>query len=391
MSMMDWSEETIFFDGDAFFDDSLRAIDEAKESVDLETYIYLADPVGRAFEDALSRAARRGVKVRLLVDGVGASGWIERRGLALDAMGVAVRVYHPLLFSALLHRFMSDLGLRKKPSPRSLAPLARMNRRTHRKMCLIDGQTAYVGSLNISASHSKRHNGPLAWRDTGVRVRGEPVCDLEAAFEHAWLRSHAADGRRRWRDSWRHRLSRERALRNRSPLVRLNYTSRLRRRNLHEFLQKLASAQTRVWITNAYLAPSAPVMRALIRAAQRGIDVRLLLPRKSDVFFMPWIATVHYAPLLQGRVRIFEYLPSFLHAKSVIIDDWHVVGTSNMNRRSVLHDLEVDVVLSRRESLLALEHRFHEDLASAEEIIRPGRGWVNLLGRVFSFLLKRWI
>jgi cardiolipin synthase len=366
-----WAEEELYFDGDTYFDALIKSIDEARLSVSLEVYIFALDPIGEEIEAALKRAARRSLSVRLLVDGIGARAWIEKRALDLVKHGVEVHVYHPVMFTRLF----------------SWTKISKLNRRTHRKMCMIDQEMAFVGSLNISASHSARSHGKKAWRDTGVRVKGQAVRDLATAFEHAWLRGHTLGGERRWVEA----LLSSPLARPRSPLVRLNYTARLRRRLSREFLMRLRRAERRVWITNAYLAPSRPVMRQLKRAAARGIDVRLLLPRESDVFFMPWVAVAHYAPLMLSGARIFEYLPRFLHAKSVIIDDWAALGTSNMNRRSLFHDLEVDIVLTHPESNQNLEKQFELDLAEAEEVSSPPAGLSARLGRVILYLFRRWI
>lgn len=383
-----WDDEHIIFDGDEYFSELIQAIEQAKESVDLETYIFNPDVLGRRVDTALTQAARRGVKVRLLVDGVGAAAWIEKRSPDLGTFGVQVRIFHPVRIASAFLRFLWNRGYWSQP-PERRRFLWRVNRRTHRKLCIIDGQTAWVGSLNISALHCKSHSGPHAWRDTAARVSGEPVRDLIFGFEHAWIRSHTPNGKRHWAESWTRRLSPRAKLH--SPLVRLNYTARMRRRNLREFLVRLQTARSRIWITTPYLAPTPAVLRALIRAARNGADVRILHPRKSDVFFMPWVASVYYRPLLKSGVRIFEYLPRFLHAKSVLIDDWATVGTSNMNRRSLLHDLEVDVVLSHESSKKILEQEFLTDLRSSEEIHSASQGLTGWLGRLITYFFKDWI
>lgn len=383
-----WDDEQIIFDGDEYFSELIRAIEQAAVSIDLETYIFQADSLGRKMEASLTQAAQRGVKVRLLVDGVGASGWIEKRSPTLGTSGVQLRIFHPVHKASAFLRYVWTHSFRRR-TPESRRYFWKVNRRTHRKLCIIDGKTAWVGSLNISSTHCKSHAGPGAWRDTAARVRGEPVRDLIFGFEHAWSRSHTPEGKRRWTESWSKKLSGRSKLQ--SPLVRMNYTARMRRRNMREFLIRLQTARRRIWITTPYLAPTPVVIRALTRAAQNGADVRILHPRKSDVFFMPWVASVYYRPLLKAGVRIFEYLPRFLHAKSAIIDDWSIVGTSNMNRRSWVHDLEVDVVLTHDHSRHELEEEFQADLRSSEEIHSPAQGLTGWLGRLFTYLLKDWI
>lgn len=367
-----WDEERLYFDGDVFFAELIQAIDSARIAVELETYIFDSDAIGEKIENALERATSRGIKTRLLVDGIGSLTWINSRLERLAKTGVEIRVFHPV------HYF---------PFSRTWSRLSRLNRRTHRKMCLIDDSTALVGSLNISASHSFMTRGQDSWHDTATRVSGAGVKDLKMAFEYAWRRSRLPDGSRHWIES----LQLIATWRLRSQLVRLNFTSRIRRRNFRAFIKKIRSARSRIYITNAYLSPSRPVISALNRAARRGVDVRILVPRKSDVFFMPWVATSYYPRFLKSGVRIYEFLPRFLHAKSVIIDDWATVGTSNLNRRSLLHDLEVDVVLSHPASIEELKNKFEENLSSAEEIRRARGGLTAWLGRLVTLLFRYWI
>lgn len=382
-----WLEEILFFAGDDFFSDLLNEVDAAKNSVCMESYIFAADALGRRVESHLIAASRRGVNVRLLVDGIGANGWIERRNPELEKSGVQIRIYHPLRWSPFLTRLMAALGL-KRDASRATRAINRLNRRNHRKVCLIDEKLGWVGSVNVTASHSRQHAGPAAWRDTAIRLQGPALSDLEAAFEFAWARSHTTKGKRKWSETLLHPPPRASRV---SPLVRLNHTLTLRRRTFRDFVRRIENATSRVWITNAYLAPSKTVVHVLQEAARRGVDVRLLVPRDSDVFFMPWVARAHYGPLLSAGVRIFEYLPRFLHAKSVIIDDWATVGTSNMNRRSFLRDFEVDVVLSNPERRAQLEAQYVADLAHASEI-REGEGTIRAwLGRMIGTWLKNWL
>jgi cardiolipin synthase len=179
--------------------------------------------------------------------------------------------------------------------------------------------------------------------------------------------------------------------RKRFPLVRLNVTLPQRRRVFADFIRRLRSAKHRIWITNAYLAPSPTLIRTLTRAARLGVDVRLLVPRESDVFFMPWVATVHYALLFAAGVRIYEYLPRFLHAKSVIIDDWATIGTSNLNHRSLLFDLEVDIALSSHDAIEQLAEQYLRDLHDAEELLETRSGFTAWLGRMVTYFFRELI
>ena len=383
--------EELLFDGDAFFASLLRDIASAKRSVELETYIFKDDVTGKRVVAALVDAATRGVNVRLIVDGIGASGWFEKHAPLLESQGVRVRVYHPVLFHNLWARFKIDLGLQSVPKSfeklRGSVFVSRFNRRDHRKMALIDHHTLFIGSVNVTSDHCASVVGSRAWRDTSVRVQGDNVHDALIAFNAVWDRCHDAHARPRWRE----RLTRTRLRPVFSRFLRFNYTARLRKQTYRSLIRRIGRARARVWITNPYFAPSRSLLRALARASKNGADVRILVPRHSDVFFMPWVATAYYSVVLKGGARIFEYLPRMLHAKTAIVDNWAMVGSSNFNRRSLVHDFEVDLVLSSDQVREELQRAFDSDLKSSEEVTSARGGLTALLGRVVSILLRNWI
>lgn len=377
-----WRVEEMFLEGDIFFERLLSAIAGARHTVEMEMYIFTNDQLAELFLGALGDAARRGLTVKVLVDGVGSYGSILSNAERLRAAGVEIRVYHPVRISALVRRLFR--------LPR-LSPLRRffatLNRRNHRKVCIVDMHEAWLGSFNISAVHSRRLSGDAVWRDTGVRVVGGGIRDLRRAFERVW---YSATERRRW--SWVRRVT---AGRLRAPeLVKLNWKGHQRRRNFGALLQRIKRAQERVWITNPYFVPHGALLRALTDAAGRGVDVRLLVPRRSDVFFMPWVGAYFYEPLLRERVRIWEYRRGILHAKSLLIDNWALIGSSNLNQRSLRYDLEVDVVLSKPSSLAFLEDAFHHDLEGADELHSldlAGRPWWQQFVAKVCFAYRRWL
>lgn len=382
-----WTNEHLIFDGDQYFQDVIEGIEAARERVAYETYIFDDDPLGHLIENSLVQAAERGIKTQLLVDGIGARYWLERRAGTLAAKGVEVRVYHPLRIYENTSRLLRRLGVGANIIDRGRYLFARMNRRNHRKVVIVDNRQAWVGSLNVSASHSARIIGPeFAWRDTAVRVEGPPLANLIAGFDFAYGKSHDLNGRREKQAKLIH-LKRHL----RSAAVRQNFTLKLRRRGYQEFLRRVARARRRIWITNAYLAPSTPVLKALSRAAQRGVDVRVLVPRKSDVFFMPWVAGSHYPKLLNHDVRIHEYLPQFLHAKSVLIDNWATVGTSNLNGRSLTNDLEVDIVVRKPVNVRKLAHQFEIDLKNSEEIHLEPRNIGERIKQTLASVIGRFL
>lgn len=383
-----WQTERLLLDGDRFFEALLHDIDRAKTSVCLETYIYRGDVTGQRVAQTLIRAAKRGVKVRLIVDGIGASGWYEKHAPLMESQGVATRVYHPILFSNLWSRVKIDLGVVSHHRKiRGSALLSRLNRRDHRKMCVIDGQIGYAGSVNITDDHCASIVGERAWRDTSVRVEGGAILDLSVAFDDVWDRCHDANAKPRWKE----RLLKPKAPRFFSRFVRFNYTGKLRKKTYRQLLRRMTRSKKRIWITNPYFAPSLSLLRALKKAAANGADVRVLVPRHSDVFFMPWVATAYYSIVMKNGGRIYEYLPRMLHAKTAIIDQWMTVGSSNFNRRSLVNDFEVDLVLSHPPTLAELVATFEKDLKEAEQVTATRGGLTAWVGRLISLLLKNWI
>jgi cardiolipin synthase len=383
-----WKSETIIFDGDDYFRSLFEAWSRAERTIDFETYIFDDDEIGQDVTHELLKAQARGVRVRLLVDGIGASGWWQTRGVELQKQGLEVRVFSPLRIPELWRRLMIDLRMivpEKKPK-KSLV-LRRLNRRNHRKVSVIDGHVAFVGSINVSKTHSFQYSGKVAWRDIAVRLEGPGVSDLISAFHHAWSRSYAVSEKRRLKI----RFSFRRRDGDLTSPVSLNYTGRLRRMSRGKFKTLLNQAKNRIWISNAYLAPPSNITRVLTKAARRGVDVRVLVPSQSDVWFMPFIARAYYRPLLKAGVRVFEYKPRFLHAKSLIVDDEAVIGTSNLNRRSFLHDLEVDVRLDAEQTLEKLSSSYLTDLESSEEIFNRGTIVGSRLGRLLNYFIRYWV
>lgn len=346
--------EKIFFSGDEYFRSLIKDIDEAKISIDLEVYIFELDHLGKKIITHLANAAKRGVAVRVLVDGAGSPQWSGSEINALEKTGTETRIFHPLPWS-LLQWSRSHV---KVPSLlKAIYLIIKINSRNHRKTCLIDKKIVYISSCNIAQSHLEIECQGDGWRDAGVRLENIKLNELQEAFDAAW---HHLPIQERVRQIFRQIAT--------NPIIRLNYTRHRRRILYKNLLQRIANCKKRIWITNAYFLPENRLLKKLNDAAISGIDVRILLPRKSDVAFMPIAARAFYEKLLKSGVRVFEYLPSMLHAKALILDDWMSIGSSNLNYRSLLHDLEVDVNINYPHSKKALEEQFLLDIQNSKEI-----------------------
>lgn len=386
--MMHWSEEEVFASSDEFFSELLAEIKQAKHSIDLEVYIFALDRLGQSVLEALKEAASRGLQVRVMVDGVGSPAWNIALLKQLEQFNVNARIYKPYPWI--------KLGLRFFPKVLNLWRLGtlfrKLNRRDHRKVCVIDGSVAWVGSMNVYEKLLRTYAGDKAWRETGVRVKGESVQVLSFAFERAWMMAWAGRAR-----SFHLRKSNLKSISlfwKRNSLVRLNLSFYLRNLYYQDLLERLHSATQRIWITSAYFIPSGAILRALRIAARTGVDVRILVPQKIDVKIVRWITSVLLHALLKTGVKVYEYEPRVLHAKTMLIDHWAIVGSSNMNHRSMIHDLEVDVLLEKEKSLADLEKYFLRDLSSAKEMTLAESksifSFQKILGRIL-FFFRYWL
>lgn len=348
MTVTEVPGKRLFFEPDDYFSNLIADIDAAAQEIILEIYIFHLDRVGARVLDALARAVERGVRLRLLLDGVGS--YIDAREIAarLENRMAEVKIFHPLPwdFSAYRNALYSDRWYSQL-----LYFLASINRRNHRKLCIVDRQIAWLGSFNITANHVA-HDDPEAedyWHDTGLRLGGPLVGDLCVNFELVWRRKAG-----RFRDRSRHFLARESVSRRR--LERL------------QLLHLLQASTRRIWITNAYFNPNRRLLKMLIGRARAGVSVQLIVPSRSDVIFFPALSRSFYRDLLQAGIRVFEYQQRILHSKTMLIDQQALIGSTNLNHRSLRHDLEVDALLDEEAIVQRMEERFFADLEDCREI-----------------------
>lgn len=380
-----WRSERVTADFDRYLDELLGDIAKARRLVLLEVYILGDDEIGQRVEDALAAAAKRGVKVLLLVDGVGSGSWVDRRAGKLSRRGVQVRVYHPPPWQ--VARFSMPTRQRIAVAGRWIRYL---NRRNHRKVCLIDGAVAWVGSMNLVRDHSCALLKEHAWRDVGARVAGDGVRIMVRAFLAAWRHAWRVLGNRLYPSFSLHSPHLPLPL---DGLVRLNHGVRMRRRYYRDLIARISHARQRVWIANAYFVPQGSLIDALGEAVANGADVRIIVPAQSDIWFMPFVAATFADQLTLIGVHLLQYQPCMLHSKTMIVDDWVSVGSTNLNNRSLRHDLEADVVLRTKESLTAMEDIFAADLKRSVVITGSGERppwWVRLIGNIV-LLARRWI
>ncbi len=368
------AEPQLFFSPGEYFARLLADIDAAETEIILETYIFKLDQIGNQVLEALQNAAARGVGLRLLIDGVGS--WRDGAEIAarLDIPNCELRVFHPLPWDFPLYRNALQAG---HWYSQVLRLVASINHRDHRKLCIIDQCIAWLGSFNVTADHFNHQPGIYDdyWHDTGLRATGSLVKILNANFDQVWQRKRGNFGER-----------------SRSFLA----SESISRRKLGrmQLLQVLSHARRRIWITNAYFNPSHRVLRLLKQKAKTGVSVKLIVPQRSDVIFFPLLSRSFYADLLQSGIRVFEYGNRIVHSKTMLIDDHALVGSTNLNYRSLLHDLELDLLLEDVGIVQRLTERFDNDIENSTEITlrHPGlhRWLLKPLGWLARFL-RYWL
>ncbi len=377
---------TLLQDGDATYRSMLEAIAGAKRHINMETYILQDDETGQRFADALIAKRQQGLQVNMLYDSVGTMDTPIAFFDRLRATGIRVVEYNPI-------------------NPLQAKAGWDINGRDHRKLLVVDGEIAFLGGINISAVYSSGSSpkrqpkapAPAAsasakspdegrpWRDTDLRIEGPVVTELQKIFLDTWVRQKGA------------------------PLNTTDYLPAKRQARGKHVVRAIASspdesystiyatlmssidhAEKQILITMAYFVPDAKLVGALSRAAQRGVDVRLILPRHSDAQLVLSAGRAQYGSLLESGVRLYERRTVLLHAKSAVVDGvWSTVGSANLDWRSFVHNQELNAVVLGDEFGTQMQKAFERDLAQSDPITleawnqRPVgerlRGWLGQL------------
>jgi len=337
-------------DGDALFDSMEQAIDAAQEHVHLEFYIFDGDEIGTRMRDALVRAVKRKVEVRLLVDGIGSVSLKRAFLRPLEEAGGRVAFFNPV----------SGFRLRMA------------NFRTHRKIMICDGRVGFVGGMNITRHHSARWSQKAAWRDTHLRFEGPAVAALQRVFLPGWYFASGvlekADAGRFFANAFK-ASTRESAQADSLLQVVSSGPDKDIFAIHHLFFGAIAQAQERVWLTTPYFVPDESTLAALIGAGLRKVDVRILVPARSDNRLADMAARSYFPELARAGVKISEYTPHMLHAKTLVIDnDLAVIGTANFDNRSFRLNFEVVVAAYCQRTNIELARAFEEDLSQSEPV-----------------------
>ena len=365
------NQVTLLQDGAATYAAMFAAIRNARDHINLETYIIEDDEIGRQFADLLLERQTRGVQVNLIYDSVGSFGTPKAFFERLSQGGINVLEFNPV----------NPLATRKTWV---------LNNRDHRKLLVVDGQTAFIGGINISSVYSsgsigRRSRKPPAplveWRDTQIQIDGPVVAELQKLFMQTWQKQLGP------------------------PLAPKDYFPALKTRGTDivraigssyddpysliylTLISAIGNAEKSVYLTNAYFVPDPQLLDALTGAAQRGVDVKLILPSHSDSAIVFHAGRAHYTGLLQGGVKLYERVGALLHAKTAVIDGvWSTVGSTNLDWRSFLDNDEVNAVILGREFSQKMQGMFARDLDASLTIDLTA--WER---RPLSWRLKEWM
>jgi cardiolipin synthase len=358
--------------GAEFFPALLEEIVRARHEIHIETYIFEADRSGQAVAAALTAAARRGVAVRILVDGFGAREFPAALGQSLAAAGAEVLTYRPEAGRFALRR-------------------GRL-RRLHRKLSVFDGTVAFVGGINIIDDQNTPHQTPPRF-DYAVRIEGPVVAQVHGVMRGLWrLVRWATLGRRPPAPP---------AL-PLAPEVRGEITARLvvrdnlrHRRDIESaYLEAIAAARNEILLANAYFLPGRRFRKALMAASRRGVKVTLLLQGRVEYVLMHYATLALYGILLKTGIRIFEYRAGFLHAKVAVVDrEWVTVGSSNIDPFSLLLAREANLIVRDVPFAALLKDRLEQAIARGGVEIQSrdlrARPWYTRLTSRVAYALVR--
>lgn len=352
--------------GSEYFPALIAAIEAAAEEVRLETYIFEDDAIGRRVAEAMTNAARRGVRVHVLVDGFGARGFIKKLGARLMADGVEVLIYGP---------DVSPLTLRRQRL-----------RRLHRKLATIDARIAFVGGINVIDDMDTPGQKPPRY-DYAVRIEGPLLAPIYASMRHLWQLVTWTSFRQRFETSKRHFAAT--AVCGEMAGAFLTRDNLRHRGDIEDaYLHAIAAARSEIVLANAYFLPGRRFRHALTAAAQRGIKVTVLLQGRVEYPLLHHATQALYGALLSAGIHIYEYRRSFLHAKVAVIDGvWATVGSSNIDPFSLLLAREANIVVKNADFAAELLTSLRGAMAlGAAEVRREDWGKKPLLARAANWL-----
>jgi len=368
----------LLVDGPKTYDAMFAAIENAKDHINIETYIFEDDEIGKEFAELLLAKQQSGVQVNLIYDSVGTYYTPKTFFTPLIEHGANVLEFNPV-------------------SPLAPQKLWQFNRRDHRKLLIVDGQIAFVGGINISSVYSsgsfgggahkksQHSSGKQPWRDTHLRMTGPVVNEFQKLFI----------------ETWNEQQGEPLAFRNYYPEheIQGNEVVRAIGSNPEEpysqmfvtLLSAINSAETEISLTNAYFVPDEQMLTALKNASQRGVNVRLLLPEKTDSILVLNASHSFYDELLSANIKIYERKDALLHAKTVLIDGvWSTIGSTNLDWRSFTNNQEINAIVLGQDFGMQMQAMYEKDLASSKQITLEEWRNRSILKRVKERAARFW-
>jgi|WetSurMetagenome_2_1015567.scaffolds.fasta_scaffold15683_5 cardiolipin synthase A/B len=368
---------TLLVDGPGTYAAMSMAIQKAREHINLETFIFEADAAGRRFSDLLLQKAAEGVQVNLIYDAFGSIETPSAFFRHLSHGGIQVLKFNPL-------------------NPLQARGIWLLAHRDHRKILIADGSIAITGGVNITNVYSgssfdsdDREHGKMSWRDTDVQIEGPAVAEFQKLFL----------------DTWRREKGPELANRDFFPIPNHRGTDLVRvigsspgMTDPNTYLMYFAAisfALNSIHLTSSYFAPDEQMLNALTEAAERGVDVKIILPAKSDSEMVYYAGRSHYSRLLKSGVKLYERRNTILHAKTAVIDNvWSSVGSTNLELWSFLRNDEVNAVILGRDFADQMEAMFTRDLDNSDRIHLESweqRSLHERMRELFSRLFAYWL
>jgi len=371
------NKTSLLVDGEKTYDAMFRAIANATDNINFETYIFNDDRIGRKLADLFLLKQSEGVQVNLMYDSIGSLNTPVSFFKRLKDGGVRVLEFNPI----------NPLKVRKKWL---------ITHRDHRKILVVDGKIAITGGVNVSQVYSSGFSEAgedgkekEAWRDTDVQIEGPAVAEFQKLFLEAWKQQKGSE------------LPESRYFPVLQPrgddLIRVvgSTPGDVNRTTYIMYVSAFIYASNEIHVTNAYFAPDEQTIDALAEAAGRGVDVKIILPSTSDETLAFYAGRYYYSRLLKAGVKVYQRKEAMLHAKTAVIDSvWSTVGSTNMDFWSFASNNEVNAVILGREFAVQMEHMFQRDLAESNEVTLEEWKRRPLYPRMrewFAHLLSRWL
>ena len=370
---------TLLADEDTAYAAMFKAIQNAKDHINIETFFIEDDEVGHKFSELLRQKQAQGVQVNLIYDSLGSNKTPASFFKHLQDAGINVIEFH------------------STSPPGTSGPWLQL-RFDHRKILIVDGTLAITGGINVSQGYSmkvpegkkkKGNDASVTWRDTDVQIEGPAVAQLQKLFINTWQRR---GGQKLSQRSYLPQPKEEGNI-----LVRIvaNSPGEYRRKTYVMYVSAITFARHSVHLTTAYFVPDSQIMRALTDAAKRGIDVKIVLPSISDSPMAVGAGRSYYSRLLKAGVKIYEYRKTVLHAKTAVIDGiWSTVGSTNMDYWSFLSNDEVNAVIMDRQFAAEMESLFEKYIGQSDQIKLEDwkkRPFFPRLGESFARLFVYWL